>query len=211
MHVIDLSHTVVTDMPVYPGDDGVSVQRVREIGRDGYSLTNLCMSTHSGTHVDIAAHMHAEAPAMDWLGPANFAGWGAVLDLTHSPNRFIDADDFAPLAGMEGLDFILIRTGWDAKWGAPEYFRDHKYLTPTACRYLAGLDIKGIGMDFPSPDPLDSRDFAAHRLVLGAGLVAVENLANLGELPSEGFVFTALPLKIAGGDGSPVRAAAIVF
>ena len=153
------------------------------------------------------------APGLDRLGPDNFTGWGAVADLTGhcaaTPGLRMDQTHLAGLADMDGLDFVLIRTGWDAHWGTDAYFRGFPTLTPTACRFLAGLQLKGVGLDTPSPDPVDSPDMAAHVILLDHGLVIVENLCNLGALPPEGFIFCCLPLRIRDGEGSPVRATAL--
>lgn len=214
MRAIDLSHTVETGMPVYPGDEATLIRRTAFIHRDGYAQTSIAMNSHAGTHVDIAAHAFAEAPGLDRLGPDNFTGWGAVVDLAGPVAREtalrMDQPHLARLADMDGLDFVLLRTGWDARWGSEAYFRDFPTLTATACRFLAGLGLKGVGLDTPSPDPVGS-GMEAHTILLDHGLVIVENLRNLGELPPEGFVFCCLPLRIRDGEGSPVRATALVF
>lgn len=214
MRAIDLSHVVETGMPVYPGDEATVIRRTAFINRDGYAQTSMAMNSHAGTHVDVGAHAFADAPGLDRLGPDNFTGWGAVVDLTgpalrHSPLR-IEQSHLARLADADGLDFVLLRTGWDARWGGEDYYRDYPTLSATACRFLSGLQLKGVGLDTPSPDPVGSA-MEAHSILLDHGLVIVENLRNLGELPSEGFVFTCLPLRIRDGEGSPVRAAALIF
>jgi kynurenine formamidase len=211
MQTIDLSHTIRTGMPVFPGDDAPFVRRTHFIKKHGFAETALTLSTHAGTHVDAAAHLFLEAPALDWLGPDNFTGWGAVLDLTALAAPLIDQPHLAPLADIEGLDFALLRTGWDQHWDTERYYRDFPSLTPTAARFLAGLGLKGIGLDTPSPDPVDSHDLPAHRILFDHGLAIVENLTHLGDLPGESFLFCCLPLKIADGEASPCRAVGIAL
>jgi len=210
MRVIDLTHVTRTGMGVFPGDDPVSVRRTRFVHRDGYAETRLDIGTHAGTHVDVAAHLSADAPGLDWLGPDNFVGWGAVVDLSGRELRAIDQPDLAALSALEGLDFVLIRTGWDAQWGAERYFADYPSLTVLAARYLGGLGLKGIGLDTPSVDPLGP-ELPAHRTLFAHDMVIVENLCNLGELPPQDFLFSCLPLRVADGDGCPVRAVGITF
>ncbi|MUM77253.1 cyclase family protein [Pseudodesulfovibrio sp. F-1] len=215
MRAIDLSHIIETGMPVYPGDEATEIRCTAEIHQDGYAQTSLAMTCHAGTHVDIAAHAFADAPGLDRLGPGNFTGWGAVVDLTGltggtDSGLRIDQTHLARLADMDGLDFALLRTGWDARWGRDGYYRDYPTLTATACRFLAGLELKGVGLDTPSPDPVNGTT-EAHAILLNHGLIIVENLQNLGELPPEGFLFCCLPLRIRNGEGSPVRATALVF
>ncbi|MBI9078491.1 MAG: cyclase family protein [Pseudodesulfovibrio sp.] len=211
MHVIDLSHTIQTGMPVFPGDDQVNVRRTHFVKKDGFARTSLDISSHIGTHVDVAAHLYADAPGLDWLGPDNFTGWGAVIDLTALDKPFIDQPDLAALGAMESLDFAILYTGWGQHWKTDQYFDDYPTLTETACRYLGGLQLKGIGLDTLSPDPITSRTLTAHKTLMDHGLVVVENLCNLNELPPEDFLFCCLPLKIRDGDGSPVRAVGITF
>jgi kynurenine formamidase len=75
---------------------------------------------------------------------------------------------------------------------------------------VAGLGLKGLGVDAISLDPTDSRDYAVHHIILGSGMVAVENLTNLEKLPESGFIFIGLPLRFPAGDGSPLRAVAVI-
>jgi kynurenine formamidase len=211
MQTIDLSHAIRTGMPVYPGDEPPNVRRTHFVKKHGFAQTMLTLPSHAGTHVDVAAHLFIEAPTLDWLGPDNFTGWGAVADLTRLKGPVIDQSDLAPLAAVEGLDFALLRTGWDRHWDTDRYYRDYPVLTQTAARFLAGLGLKGVGLDTPSPDPVDSSDLPAHRILFDNGLAIVENLAVLGELPSESFIFCCLPLKVMDGEASPCRAVGIAL
>jgi len=211
MHVVDLTHAMQTGMPIFPGDEPVNIRRTHFVNKDGFAQTLLTTNTHAGTHVDVAAHLFADAPGLDWLGPDNFTGWGAVVDLTSLASPFIDQSDLAELAQIEALDFVLLHTGWDSHWKTDQYFEGYPSLTETACRFLGGLQLKGVGLDTPSPDPANSTDLRAHNALLNHGLVVVENLCNIGELPKEGFVFSCLPLRISDGEASPVRAVGMTF
>ena len=212
MQTIDLSHVIHTGMPVFPGDESANLRRTHFVNRHGFAQTTMAMSSHTGTHVDCAAHLFADAPGLDWLGPDNFTGWAAVVDLTGLAVPRIDQPDLAHLADIEGLDFVLLRTGWDRHWKTDQYYTgSFSTLTETAARFLGGLGLKGIGLDTPSPDPVDSHDLPAHHILFDHGLVIVENLTNLAELPFQDFVFSCLPLRLMDGDGSPVRAVGMTF
>ncbi|AMK10149.1 cyclase family protein [Pseudodesulfovibrio indicus] len=211
MKTIDLSHVIRTGMPVYPGDETPSLRRTHFIRKHGFAQTGLALSTHVGTHVDTAAHLFTEAPTLDQLGPDNFTGWGAVLDLTSLAAPVIQQPDLAPLADIDNLDFALLRTGWDQHWQTDRYYRDFPTLSETAARFLAGLGLKGVGLDTPSPDPVDSASLPTHQTLLNHGLVIVENLTRLGGLPAESFVFCCLPLRLLDGEASPCRAVGITF
>lgn len=209
MHVVDLTHPMRTGMPVFPGDEPVNIRRTHFVNKDGFANTQLSFNTHVGTHVDTAAHLYADAPGLDWMGPDNFVGWAAVVDCTGA--KFIDHPHLAHLAQFDVLDFVLMKTGWDQHWKTDQYYKDFPVLTETACRFLGGLQLKGIGLDTPSPDPVDSRDLRNHKALLDHGLVIVENLTNLDELPEQDFMFSCLPLRIADGEGCPVRAVGMTF
>lgn len=212
MHVIDLSHTIETDMAVYPGDQAPELRHTHTVKQNGFLQTTLSLGTHTGTHVDVGAHLFEDAPTLDWLGPDNFTGWGAMVDLTDLDTPFIDQPHLAALASVESLDFVLLRTGHDQYWGTDDYYGGQfPALSETACRFLGGLELKGIGLDTPSPDPVGSHDLRAHSTLMNHGLVIVENLTNLGDLPNEGFVFSCLPLKLKNGEASPVRAVGMTF
>lgn len=211
MHVIDLSHVIQTGMPVYPGDEPVNVRRTHFVNKHGFSQTVFSTGTHAGTHVDVAAHLYTDAPGLDWLGPDNFTGWAAVVDLTDLDTPYIDQHHLAALSQIESLDFALLHTGWDRHWRTDQYYTNFPPLTETASRFLGGLQLKGVGLDTPSPDPVDSSDLRAHKALLDHGMVIVENLCNLNELPKEGFVFSCLPLRIRDGEACPVRAVGMTF
>eukprot|EP00831_Metopus_contortus_P021116 TRINITY_DN19404_c0_g2_i1.p1 TRINITY_DN19404_c0_g2~~TRINITY_DN19404_c0_g2_i1.p1 ORF type:complete len:286 (+),score=40.27 TRINITY_DN19404_c0_g2_i1:109-966(+) len=211
MRTIDLSHPIHTGMPVYPGDFSPDVRRTRFIRRDKFAEMQLTITSHTGTHVDTAGHLFEDAPGLDGLGPDNFTGWGAVADLANRPKPIIEQADLAFLSDTEVPDFVLIRTGWDRHWQTGRYYQDYPILSETAARYLGGLELKGLGLDTPSPDVVDTLELPAHRILFDHGMVIVENLTNLGELPPKDFLFCCLPLKIKDGEASPVRAVGITF
>jgi kynurenine formamidase len=105
---------------------------------------------------------------------------------------------------------VLLRTGWSALWGVEDYFRDFPCLTPDAARWLVDRGVRGFGVDTCSVDPPASSDLPVHHVLLGAGVLIVENLANLQALPGGRFQFLALPLRLSDADGGPVRAVAMV-
>ena len=142
------------------------------------------------------------------LPPERFMGPALVV-------RAGDGDTAGPLGpGLcEGLDlaavdFVLFDTGWDRHWGTPRYYREWSWLSPELASLLADAGLKGVGLDTPSLDPFDAQ--TAHDICAPAGLINLENLANLGSVPEAGFTLLALPLKLEGTEASPVRAVALV-
>lgn len=211
MRVIDLSHSIHTGMPVYPGDDPVTVRRTRFVKRDGYAATSLALTSHAGTHVDTPGHYRSGQPGLDRLPAAQFAGRAVALDCTGLDTRRIDPSHLEPLVDLGPLDFVLLHTGWSRHWKTGSYFTDYPYLGEAVCRWLAGRSLKGVGLDTPSPDPMDSTDNPAHAILLEQGMVIAENLCNLSELPPGEFLFSCLPLSIRDGEASPCRAVGMVL
>jgi len=109
---------------------------------------------------------------------------------------------------LTNVDFVLFDTGWDRHWGTDRFYREWSYLSPELAELLAGAGLKGVGLDTPSLDHFDGQ--AAHDICAPAGMINIENLANLGALPDDGFTLLVLPLKLEGTEASPVRAVAIV-
>jgi kynurenine formamidase len=116
---------------------------------------------------------------------------------------------------------VLLRTGWASRWpDRKAYFGDDRPgetkdlhfpgLAEDGARLLVARGVSGVGLDTPSIDHGPSQDFIAHRVLMGADLYALENLANLETLPARGVTLYALPMKIGGGSGAPVRALAVL-
>jgi arylformamidase len=159
---------------------------------------------------------------------------GHVATCLHAPfHRFEDGDDLSriPLAAVAGIPGIvvdasaqpgaltleldeeavrdravLIRTGWDERWGTARYWEPGPYLGLETLDLLLSGGSALVGVDFWNVD--DTADLAsqARTRLLRAGVLVVEQLCNLRGLPGEGFRFFAVPLRIAGGASFPVRA-----
>ncbi|MBI5518984.1 MAG: cyclase family protein [Desulfovibrio sp.] len=208
--IIDLSWPVFPGMPMFPGDPPVEHRPMGQYATHGFVSHLISLPAHSGTHMDAPAHVIKGGAALADMPLSRFMGPGAVLDLRARPGREVRAQDIAPLlAEAAGAAFVLLRTGDAERWGQDGYYTAGSYLTPGAAELLAALPgLSGIGLDAGSVDPADSRELPAHRALLGAGLVIVENLRGL-EL-AQGRAFTFLCLPVLGCDGSPVRAAALL-
>jgi len=216
MTLHDLSHQIEADMPVYPGDPGVSVDAADTFAADGCRVSRLTCGSHTGTHVDAPAHTEADGATLDAYPVSAFVRDAVVVDCTD-----FDAREPIPAArvpGAEtapGVDCVLFQTGWDQYWGSDRY-RDHPYLAVTAAERCAERGL-AVGIDAFSPDPappatgelaLGDRDpFGAHHALLGEGLLVFENLTDLAAVPSR-VELRAQPIAL-GGDGAPVRAVGV--
>ena len=106
-------------------------------------------------------------------------------------------------------DFLLFNTGWDSKWGTPEYFRDYPCIDEEVLDLIIEGDYRGIGFDVIGLDPVDDTTLRRHhRLFESCDIINIENLCNLDQCGDGLFRFACLPLKIGDCDGAPARAIA---
>jgi kynurenine formamidase len=216
---IDLSHTLEEDIPAYPTHArfGRALYESYEYGDPAlhYGLTT---SEHTGTHVDAPLHFIPEGSAVDEISLDSLAGRAATIEATDLGEHDllgvarIEAweEEHGPI---EAKDRVLIRYGWDRRWAAgPEgrrFLEDWPGLSGEAAEYLVGKGVSLVGCDTLAVDATISTENPAHYALLGSEVYIVENLKNLDQLPPF-CLFLALPLKIRGGSGSPVRAIALV-
>ncbi len=206
MLTIDLTHTLHESTPAYPGTAPPKIIPANTLATDGFRESLLTIFSHTGTHMDAPAHLLEEGLTLDALDPDRFLGQARVLHLNKmgSITRDMVAEMIPPGAGV---DFLLIATGWDRRWGGPDYFEGFPTLTLEAAAYLATTGLKGIGVDAISVDPVESSTLPVHRVLLEAEILIVENLKGLEALPDYCW-FCTLPLKFLEADGAPVRAIA---
>lgn len=208
MRIVDLTHVISPSMPVYPGTPPPQLTPGSTLARDGFRETRIAMFSHTGTHMDAPAHLLPDGVTLDRMQVKRFVGPAVVV------NAEGPVLDRAALTAREEelrqASFLIVRTGWSQRWGTPAYFAGFPVLSADAARLVASLGLSGVGIDAISVDPVGDRELPVHRILLGAGLVIVENLTGLEALPSAGFTFHALPLAFADADGAPVRAIALL-
>jgi len=203
--IIDLSPTITPDMPVWPGDPQVRMTRIASLeAGDNYTLTELAMSVHVGTHVDAPAHYVRGA-----------AGAHALpLDALIGPALVLDATDFEHItaAALEKLDIpdgvrrVLFRTRNSARglMASSVFHTDFAAITRDGAAWLVERGIQLVGMDYYSVAPWD--DLAApHQILLQRGVVIVEGLNLISVTPGP-YQFICLPLKLKDADAAPARA-----
>ena len=212
--IVDLSHPLDDDTPVYPGDPVASFTPATTIDEHGYNVLHVRMGSQTGTHVDAPFHFLADGARIDELPLELFLGPAVVADVRGKPpHGSITWSDLAPVADrLVPGRMLLLQTGWDAHWGTDAYF-DHPFLDGDAAARVVAAGVRTVGLDALSLDEtvLDggpAAGFAAHDVVLGAGGVIVENLRNLDAIRSQEPVVSVLPLRLVGADGAPVRAVA---
>ncbi len=216
MRIVDLSQPVATGMQVFPGDPEVSSREVATNAEDGFQVAELHLGTHTGTHVDAPLHTFDGGTSVDQLDLAALCGPARIVRVPGvNPRGVISlvavADQLQDLAPGT---IVLFHTGWSEHFDTAAYL-DHPYLDPAIASHLLARGVTVIGVDTLNPDPTPAEEVAGplslpvHESILGAGGAIIENLTNLGSVIWDDPVFAALPLKLSGLDGSPVRAVAI--
>lgn len=211
MKIVDLTHFISPNMPVYPGTEPPTFTTECAIEAVGFLEKKMNLYSHTGTHIDAPAHIIRGARTLDQLSADTFIGNAFSVDLTRINGPAIDISALEPHENsIKKNDFILLNTGWSRYWGTERYFADYPVLSPEAAVWLNGFELKGLGLDVISPDRVESKDFPIHRILLERNMIIIENLTNLQALPGSEFMFLCFPLKIEQADGSPVRAVAII-
>lgn len=206
MKIFDLTQMICGSMQVYPGTEAPKLTECNSYSSDGFRETLLRMSSHTGTHMDAPAHMNPNAKTLDEKSVGDFCGKAYVLDCRHTDSISLSMLQSAELSGVQ---FLLLCTGQDEKWGQPDYFTGFPVLTEDAALYAASLGLKGVGVDAISVDPVFGSSFPVHDILFLNDMVSVENLCGLSRLSGKTVFFAALPLRFQNADGSPVRAIAI--
>lgn len=212
MKVIDLTHFISEDMPVYPGTEPPKLMPANTYEKDGFKETLMVMFSHTGTHMDPPAHLYEGRTTLDQFDVSQFVGKALVIDCTDlkegdkiSMDKINSVKDKADKA-----EFLLFMFGWDKRWGTDDYFKEYPYLEDEVVEYVINQEKKGVGLDVIGIDPISDENLTIHRkLFINNEIVVIENLMNLDLVGDDLFTFCALPLKHVNGDGSPIRAIAL--
>jgi len=204
MNLIDLTQTIRPGLPVYPGDEKVQLEQVKNIDNDGYTNFRLSSEMHSGTHVDGPLHLISGEMKMSELRPEQFAGKGVLIDV-RGEKLIALRESFTDLVLPETI--ILFYSGFDQYFDKPEYFTAHPVISDELAVFLGEQKVKMIGIDWPSPD---HHPYPIHQILLKNNILILENLTGLGHLVHESdFEVFAFPLKI-DADSALVRVIARV-
>lgn len=196
-----------------------------------YAANNLAAAEHGGTHLDAPVHFVENRPTTDQIPLSQLMGQAVVIDVRRQADSSADyrVHQSAIMAwedqhGEIPRDAIVfIRTGWGSRWpdrarylgttktGAAAVRELHfPGLDLDAARVLARRRVKAVGIDTPSIDYGQSSTYQVHRRFFASNIPAFENVANLDKLPATGAFVIALPMKIGGGSGGPLRIVALL-
>jgi len=212
MRVIDWTHFIAEDMPVYPGTEGPKLQPANTYEKDGFKETLMTMYTHTGTHMDPPAHLYEGRTTLDKFPITQFVGKAFVVkcsDLKEGQKitmEYINKDR----EKADAADFLLFNLGWDKRWGTEAYFGDYPYIDDEVVDYIIDRKKRGVGLDVIGIDPIADENLTIHKKLFAKNeIIVIENLMDLDKCGDDLFTFCALPLKHIDADGSPIRAIAL--
>lgn len=201
MRLYDITHPLGNSTAAWPGDTTYHYEPTWQMSQgSAVNLSKVTLGLHNGTHTDAPYHYDDQGLRMDqvpvdrYIGPARVVALEGRPVLTETEMQSLD---------LNGVERLLIRTG-----SCPDPTRFNEgftYLEPAAIAYLAARGVRLVGTDAHSVDAFDSKDLPAHNACRLGGILILENL-NLVGVPVGDYELIALPLKLVGTDGSPVRA-----
>jgi len=207
----------------------VSAQRTS--GGYYYAANNFAAAEHGGTHLDAPVHFAEGRHTTDQIPVSQLVGPAVVIDVSHQADSSADYRVRpADITGWESAHgaipqgaIVLIRTGWGSRWpdrarvlgttktGAAAVPELHfPGLSLDAARELARRKVNAVGIDTPGIDYGQTTNYGAHRRLFAGNIPAFENVANIEQLPAAGACVSALPMKIKGGSGGPLRLVALL-
>ena len=213
MKIIDLTHTITENMPVYPGTERPSLKPTNTYEVDGFKETLISMFSHTGTHIDPPAHIIRDGKTLDSFDASSFVGKALVINcMDIQDGEEIKMEHIAPYKEtLKKVDFLLFNTGWDKKWGKDDYFGNYPCISDEVLDFIIDGEYKGIGFDVIGLDPIGDASLTRHnKLFKLKQIINIENLKNLDKCGKETFTFICLPIKINNSDGAPARAIAII-
>lgn len=213
MKIIDLTHFISEDMPVYPGTEGPKFTPANSYEKDGFKETLLTMYSHTGTHMDPPAHLFSGRTTLDQFPVSQFVGPALVIDCSDLQEGQRISMEYVKRyeKKAEQAEFLLFSCGWEKYWGSEQYFGDYPCIDMEVADYLIQSRKKGIGLDVIGLDPIADTNLTLHKkLFETAEIVIIENMMNLHMLGDQLFTLCALPIKHVDADGSPIRAIALL-
>lgn len=211
IEIIDLTYNIEAGMPTFSAHwhPVVKINQLGRVGFEGRNTREICIGSHTGTHVDAPLHFVAGGKSIDEISLHKLIGEVSIVDFTYlKENEYITVE---MLQKNIITPRMIFKFGWGKYWGDKKYYKDYPFFSVEATQYLIDKGIELIGMDTASPD--DSRiilgsneDSQIHKLLLKNSVVIVEYLANLDKITNyDGWNLIALPLKLKGCDGSSAR------
>ncbi len=205
MTIVDVSVPVHDAMTVYRGNPPVRIRPAMTLASDGVNLSELCLGSHTGTHVDAPSHFIEGGKGIDRLDLRRFVGPAWVADVRRVVGG-IGAEDLRRARIPKGSRRLLLRTRNSRLWHPARPFRpDFVYLAPDGADWMIEHGVELVGIDYLSIEGYDVLGAPTHKRLLGAGILIVEGL-DLFKIRPGRWQLMALPLRITNGDAGLTRA-----
>jgi arylformamidase len=208
--IIDLTHDIVSGMPVFPDDPEVAITNWHSHQDGGYCVSQLTLGSHTGTHVDVPYHKFAAGESVDRVPLEKFFGRALIIDLTYlEPGAEIKVADLINYqADLKDCRIVILHTDWSEHFGREDFFTGFPGISLAAAKWLVDQEIGLVGLESPSVHPTEHDQ--VHECFLQKGILIIENLNHVKLIKNKFVDFYATPLKLQGLDASPVRAFAVV-
>jgi arylformamidase len=211
--LIDLSHTIEQGMITFKGlpapiiCDYLSREDSKKFYESGteFQIGKIEMITNTGTYVDCPFHRYADGEDMSQVGVERFAELDGLVVRAHFKNGIEVGKKFFEGLSLEGKA-VLVNTNWSKHWRTDSYYENHSFITEEAAIFLRDSGVKLVGIDSHNIDDTRTKSRPVHSTLLRAGILIVEHLCNLDQVPENKFVFNAVPPKFKGVGTFPVRA-----
>ncbi len=193
------------DLPAWPGESKPVIRRINDMDEgDGVNVSRIDACVHFGTHVDAPVHFIDGDRAAESLDVAVMVGPALVVEFPDAPA--ITADMLEGAGIPHDVDRILFKTRNSELWNNPahDFFEDFAAIAADGAQWLVDRGVRLVGVDYLSIESFHTTDFAVHKTILGAGIVAVEGL-DLRPVSGGVYEMACLPMKIVGADGAPAR------
>ncbi len=226
-HVVDLSHPISPEIPVWPGDPRPAFTTLATIAGHGYALSEIHIGEHTGTHVGTAAHLQPGGVTVDQLEPEDLIVPAAVLNVSEralsDPDFTLSVEDVRAWEARHGRvppdSLVLMATGWDARWPDPTAYLNADdqgvmhfpgFAPQTVTWLVDERRVRGLGIDTPGIDPGRDAGLQSNRRLLRGRHIHLENLTRLTGLPPLGAWVIIGALPWVGRTGSPARVLALI-
>lgn len=207
--IIDLSWTISSDMPIYPGDPLLKIEGGSHRFEDGFSLKTLKTAMHVGTHLDAPSHFLVKGGDVANIPLEQTFGFATKLSVEPINQVILTKNLEKAYNQMEKKHLkIVIDCGYAKKRNELDYYYALPNFEPSLTDFLLKYKIELIGLDMPTIQYTEGGGARAHQELLENRIIIVENLINLEKVDQE-FFLMAIPLKLEGFDGSMIRAVAI--
>ena len=205
MKLVDISVPIRSAMTVYRGNPPVRIRPAMTLRKDHVNLSELCLGSHTATHVDAPSHFINGAKGIDRVDLERFIGPAWVADLRHVRGG-ISAVDLGRARIPRGMRRILLRTSNSRLWHPARPFRtDFVYLAADGADWMVERAVELVGIDYLSIEGFSVPGAPTHHRLLGAGIPILEGLDLFKVRPGR-WQLAALPLRIKEGDAGLTRA-----